>query len=301
MFRPSVKRAALVTSTFVAFIFFSLPVSVAQAGQASFPDLVVSSITNPPSTAHAGSSFSVTDTTGNSGDNTASASTTQYRLSVDTTITSSDTLIGTRSIGTLKKGSSSNGSVTVTIPSNLTLGTYYLGACADGTGVITESNETNNCRASSTTVNVLAPINLTASPSVVPAGGTTTATWSQLINPSVNDRIWLYPVGSQTSVTWKYLNCSQFTVPSAPIPSGSCPFVISSSQTPGNYEFRLNSNGTWVATSNTIVVNPPEPVSKVAIPEMGNSHGGSRFLRQRSVSKRQRCADECDEQYDCHH
>jgi YD repeat-containing protein len=279
MSRPSVKWAALVTSTLVAFVCFSLlsvsaryyawvKISVAHAGQASFPDLVVSSITNPPSTAHAGSSFSVTDTTGNSGDNTASASTTQYRLSVDATITSSDTLIGTRSIGTLKKGSSSSGGVTVTIPSNLTLGTYYLGACADGTGAITESNETNNCRASTTTVNVIAPINFTANPSVVPAGGTSTATWSQINNPSVNDWIGLYPVGSGSYVTWAYLNCSQFKPPSTPIASGSCVFGISSSLTPGNYEFRLLSNGVWVATSNTIVVNPPEPVSKLAITQL---------------------------------
>lgn len=180
MSRPPVKRVILAALLFLTLTFGlsltsshqgSLGVSAAHAGQASFPDLVVSSITNPPSTAHAASSFSVTDTTGNSGDNTAGASTTQYRLSIDATITSSDTLIGTRSVGTLKKNSSSSGSVTVTIPSTLPLGNYYLGACADGPSVVTESNETNNCRASTTTVNVIAPINFTANPSVVPAVG----------------------------------------------------------------------------------------------------------------------------------
>jgi len=298
MSRPSVKRAALVTSTLVAFVCFSVlfvlasyqsrfGISIAHAGQASFPDLVVSSISNPPSTAHAGSSFFVTDTTGNSGDNTASASTTQYRLSVDAAITSSDTLIGTRSVGTLKKGSSSTGSVTVTIPSNLTLGTYYLGACADGTGAVTESTETNNCLASTTTVNVIAAINFTANPSVVPAGGTSTATWSQINNPTVGDWIGLYPVGEGSYVYRWYLNCSQFNPPSQPIASGSCGFTLLSSLTPGNYELRLNNSGIVIATSNTILVNPPEPVSKVAIPQMGTPMAGVDFyanIQSQSVS-----------------
>jgi len=41
--------------------------SIAQAGQPSSPDLTVSSLNNPPSSAVVGGSFSVTDTTGNSG------------------------------------------------------------------------------------------------------------------------------------------------------------------------------------------------------------------------------------------
>jgi len=153
--------------------------------------------------------------------------------------------------------------------------------------VITESNETNNCRASTTTVNVIAPINLTANPSVVPAGGTSTATWGPINNPTVNDWIALFPVGSGSYVSWKYLNCSQFNPPSTPIASGSCAFLIATSLTPGNYEFRLNSNNTWVATSNTIVVNPPEPVSKLAILEMGTPSAGFDFyanIQSQSVS-----------------
>src|SRR5206468_7543321 len=50
-------------------------------------DLVITSISNPPSSAVAGSSFSVTDTTANTGFASAAASTTSYRLSLDSTIT----------------------------------------------------------------------------------------------------------------------------------------------------------------------------------------------------------------------
>jgi len=46
---------------------------------------------------------------------------------------------------------------TVTVPSNMTPGAYYLIACADNTGNVTEIDETNNCLASDTTVQVTAP------------------------------------------------------------------------------------------------------------------------------------------------
>lgn len=36
-------------------------------------------------------------------------------------------------------------------------GSYYLIACADNTTTVTESDETNNCLASTTTVQVLVP------------------------------------------------------------------------------------------------------------------------------------------------
>jgi sugar lactone lactonase YvrE len=132
----------------------------AQAGQASAPDLTVSSVSNPPSTAIIGGSFSVTDTTRNAGNATAGASTTRYRLSSDSTISSSDPLLtGSRSIASLSKGATSTGSVAVTVPNGLSAGTYYLGACADDLTVVAEANETNNCRASTTTVTVFgAPV-----------------------------------------------------------------------------------------------------------------------------------------------
>jgi hypothetical protein len=44
----------------------------------------------------------------------------------------------------------------VTVPTTTTLGTYYLLACADDTGILTvpESDETNNCIASGTVVEI---------------------------------------------------------------------------------------------------------------------------------------------------
>jgi YD repeat-containing protein len=160
---PTMNPAILVFS-----IFFLLSVcqivanpfglQKAEAGQAKQPDLVVSTLNNPPAGAVIGSSFSVTDTTANTGQATAGASTTRYRLSLDNTITSGDPLLtGSRSIPSLAVGANSNGSVTATIPTNLAPNTYFLGACADDLAVVGESSETNNCRASTTTIIVSQP------------------------------------------------------------------------------------------------------------------------------------------------
>jgi YD repeat-containing protein len=133
------------------------------------PDLVVTVISNPPATAAQGTSFSVTDTTANSGNASAAASTTNYRLSLDNVITTSDALLtGTRSVPSLAAATNSSGSVNVTIPAGLASGTYFLGACADGENTVAESNETNNCLASTGTIIVSGGATIT---SLLPASG----------------------------------------------------------------------------------------------------------------------------------
>jgi hypothetical protein len=62
---------------------------------------------------------------------------TQYYLSTDTTKSIGDKLLtGTRSVPTLGPGASSTGTLTVTVPTTTTLGTYYLLACADDAGIL---------------------------------------------------------------------------------------------------------------------------------------------------------------------
>lgn len=126
----------------------------------NIPDLMLTSVSNPPASARRGSRFSVTDTIKNfvppcGSGSTASASVTRYRMSLDAVITTTDPLLtGSRSVPSLVGGSISTGAVTVTIPTSLPLGTYYLGACADGSNTINESSEANNCTASTTTIQV---------------------------------------------------------------------------------------------------------------------------------------------------
>jgi len=118
-------------------------------------DLVETAVGNPPALAVLGASFSATDTVKNQGAAAAAASATRYYLSADQQKSGGDILIGgTRSVPSLAAGQTSSGSATVTIPSSVPLGAYYLLACADELNAVAETSETNNCLASAAKVNV---------------------------------------------------------------------------------------------------------------------------------------------------
>src|SRR5262249_51833341 len=68
------------------------------------PDLVETSVSDPPATATPGASFQVSDTTQNSGTVSAGASTTRYYLSPDAAQGNDKLLTGTRPVGTLAAG-----------------------------------------------------------------------------------------------------------------------------------------------------------------------------------------------------
>ena len=112
-------------------------------------DLVETAVSIPPAAAP-GTTFPVTDTVQNQGPATAGASTTRHYLSLDALKDAGDTLLShTRSVPGLGASAISTGTVTVTIPSGTALGNYFLLACADDTDIVAESNEANNCLASS--------------------------------------------------------------------------------------------------------------------------------------------------------
>ncbi|MBI4837929.1 MAG: hypothetical protein HY806_02055 [Nitrospirae bacterium] len=118
-------------------------------------DLVETSVSNPPATAIIGSSFQVSDTVKNQGNIASGASTTRYYLSLDRRKSASDTrLTPGRAVPALNAGATSRGRKNVTIPTTTPAGTYYLLACADDTNTVSEGNEANNCKASSTTVQI---------------------------------------------------------------------------------------------------------------------------------------------------
>ena len=85
-----------------------------------------------PSTATAGATISVTDTTANQGTGGAGATGTAYYLSRDMQWDSSDVTLGERSVPALTAGASNTGTVTLTIPAGTVTGSYYIVAYADG-------------------------------------------------------------------------------------------------------------------------------------------------------------------------
>ena len=110
------------------------------------PDLVVGSASVDDSNLNTGDSFTLSATVSNAGDEQSAASTLRYYRSTDSTISSSDTSVGTDAVGALAASGTSAESISLTAPS--TAGTYYYGACVDA--VTDESDTTNNCSSSVT-------------------------------------------------------------------------------------------------------------------------------------------------------
>ena len=119
------------------------------------PDLAENTVSAPPATKTRGTTFPVTDTVQNLGTVASAPSTTRYYLSLDAVKSAGDTLLtGSRGVPALAAGASHSGTVTVTIPAATPLNTYFLLACADAPNTVVETDESNNCTASGTTVTV---------------------------------------------------------------------------------------------------------------------------------------------------
>src|SRR5262249_50594951 len=97
------------------------------------------------------------DTVTNGPSFSAGSSRTQFYLSLDTVKSPDDRLLGGRTVPALGPDASSTGNTTLVIPTSMALGTYYLIACADDTGLVAESNEGDNCRAAARLVQVGRP------------------------------------------------------------------------------------------------------------------------------------------------
>ena len=110
-------------------------------GEAPAPDLVVDPPTVSDSAPAAGGSFTLSATVRNQGSGPSASTTLRYYQSADSTISSSDTAVGTDSVSGLSASGTSAEDISLTAPP--TSGTYYYGACVDS--VSGESDTGNNC------------------------------------------------------------------------------------------------------------------------------------------------------------
>jgi subtilase family serine protease len=123
----------------------ALPLAVGSATVLQLnPDLQVSAALLSQSTVAAGSALTLSVTVYNGGTAVANGGKTGYYLSPDSLLNSSDVLLGFTAGNTIQVGASAANSISVTMPSTLQAGNYYVLYIADYAGEILESNESNN-------------------------------------------------------------------------------------------------------------------------------------------------------------
>ena len=118
-----------------------VPPSGGGGGSGNSPDLIVESPSVSDSTLTSGQSFTLSATVRNQGTGSSASTTLRYYRSSNSTISRSDTEVGTDSVNGLSASGTSDESISLTAPSNA--GTYYYGACVES--VSGESNTDNNC------------------------------------------------------------------------------------------------------------------------------------------------------------
>ncbi|HEX2930095.1 MAG TPA: SBBP repeat-containing protein [Candidatus Binatia bacterium] len=123
----------------------------ARALNVTQPDLIVQTL-RVPSSAAAGASININDTTMNKAPVPAGGSTTNFYLSTDGIFDGSDVPLGSRSIPPLAAKGRSSGSTTVVIPLPTAPGKYFVLGVSDAGGAVTEIDEGNNLRSKSITV-----------------------------------------------------------------------------------------------------------------------------------------------------
>ena len=105
------------------------------------PDLIVEAPSVSDNTLTTGQSFTLSATVHNQGTGSSASTTLRYYRSSNSTISTSDTEVGTDSVSGLSASSTSAESISLTAPSSA--GTYYYGACVES--VTDESHTNNNC------------------------------------------------------------------------------------------------------------------------------------------------------------
>ena len=118
----------------------SAPIQISVSAQTE-PDLVANSVTLSQSSLRPNQRFNISATVFNRGSANSNSTRLRYFRSSNSTISRSDTQLGTDNIGSLNPNNTSIQSTNVSAPS--VTGSYWIGACVDS--VANESNPNNNC------------------------------------------------------------------------------------------------------------------------------------------------------------
>jgi subtilisin family serine protease/subtilase family serine protease len=150
-------------------------------------DLVMTAVSGPTSGA-TGQNVTFTGTLANQGAAAVNKPIkVGFYLSTGTTISTNDKLIATTTVASLGGNSSIPVSLTVTLRTDLSAGTYYVGAIADYDALVAESNNNNNTKLGSTMAVSYGPdlvMTAVAAPATGTRGSTVTVTGT-LVNQGV--------------------------------------------------------------------------------------------------------------------
>lgn len=157
--RAGDRRPPLTSYLSIALLVILIVGLVGVSLEAShFPDLRVMSVWFSPATVNSGESLTVTTRIGNAGHTAATQSIAQFYLSSGKRRSGASILLrGNQQVPGLDYSQINTSSTSVIVPSRAPAGTYYVLVCADDAQILPESNERNNCRASTTQLTVMDP------------------------------------------------------------------------------------------------------------------------------------------------
>lgn len=193
-------------------------------GRPAGPNLRVSALSGVPATVGAGGSFTVKVAVVNRGTRRGAATRTRFWLSRDARLDRADLpLRADLAVPRLGPRKRRSGSLRLLVPSGTPAGSYRLLACADGGGLLRETNESDNCRASRSSLTVTrtegsavpGPVS-TAPPAPVTTTTTTSTTTTTTTTP---------PCGTADADADGIPDCAD-PCPNAPSASGYCPQTI---------------------------------------------------------------------------
>ncbi|MCX6585764.1 MAG: S8 family serine peptidase [Acidobacteria bacterium] len=188
-------------------------------GRQTLPDLIITD-GSAPATGTTGQPVRLSVEVKNQGTASAGAFRVGYYLSVDSVITRSDTQIGTCNFSSLGIDVSATCSGNITLPLTLAPGTYYVGAFADDTGQVNESDEGNNTAlAPNQMVVTRASVDLTVTAVTAPA----TVTLGQ--SPNITSAIRNQGTADAGAFRLGYYLSTDATITTGDIQLGTCSYT----------------------------------------------------------------------------
>ncbi len=139
------------------------------------PDLVVSTV-SVPAAAAPGATITATYTVKNQGTTAAGASTLEFFWSTNISLEAGDPSLGTTGVGSLVPNGTQSGQFALQIPTDATLGTYYIFAKSDSANAVGESKESNNATRASIDIGGDLVVSSLVAPAVLGIGVPFTAT-----------------------------------------------------------------------------------------------------------------------------